>query len=70
VTLRRGVAPNVERCCHQPALRSSAVRVGTNTADAHREYPHTIVNTGSAVVLWAWPYPTGTATSGNQKSLN
>jgi len=63
-----GTAPSVERCCHQPAYKSSAVRVGINTADAHREYPHTIVNTGSAVALRAWPHPTGTTTSGNQKS--
>jgi len=30
--------------------------------------PHTIVNTGSAVEVRTWPYPTGTTASGNQKS--
>lgn len=38
-------------CCHQPAYRSSAQRVGTSTADAHREYPQTIVNTGNLVAV-------------------
>ena len=67
-TNTRGTAPNIERCCHQPAYRSSALRVGINTAEAHREYPHTIVNTGNCVAVRTWPYPTGTTTSGNQKS--
>lgn len=44
-----GTAPNVERCCHHPAYKSSAVRVGINSAEAHREYPHTMVSTGNAV---------------------
>ncbi|EQM22668.1 hypothetical protein GuangZ0019_1046 [Mycobacterium tuberculosis GuangZ0019] len=63
-----GTAPNVERCCHHPAYKSSAVRVGINSAEAHREYPHTMVSTGNAVAVRTWPYPTGTTTSGNQKS--
>jgi hypothetical protein len=42
-TNTRGTAPNVERCCHQPAYRSSAARVGISTADAHREYPRIAV---------------------------
>jgi hypothetical protein len=44
-------APNVERWCHQPAYKSSAKRVGISTADAHREYPHTTVNTGNCVAV-------------------
>lgn len=32
--------------CHQRAKRSSAPRVGTNTADSQREEPQVIVKTG------------------------
>ena len=41
---------------------------GTSTADANREYPQTIVNTGSSFAVRDCPKPTGTTTSGNQKS--
>jgi hypothetical protein len=52
----------------QPANKSAAVRVGINTPDSHREYPVTIVKTGSCVGLRTWPNPTGSWIGGNQKS--
>jgi len=44
------------------------VRVGISTPDAHLEYPHTMVNTGSCFAVRDWPNPTGNTMSGNQKS--
>jgi len=67
-TRTRGTTPNASMCAYQPAYTSSAQRVGTNTADAHREYPQTIVNTGNLVAVRDWPNPTVTSISGNQKS--
>ena len=64
----RGTAPNCSSSCHQPAYKSGAPRLGTNTAEAHREYPHTMVNTGNCLVVRTCPNPTGTTMSGNQKS--
>ena len=42
---------NTERCCHQAAYKSWALRLGISSAEAHREYPQTIVSTGSAVAV-------------------
>jgi hypothetical protein len=42
--------------------------VGIKIADNHREYPHTIVNTGSGIGVRLWPNPTGTVIGGNHKS--
>jgi hypothetical protein len=63
-----GTAPSAWISAHHPANRSSAHRDGTSSAEAHREYPHTIVSTGSCFADRTCPNPTGTATSGNQKS--
>ena len=41
---------------------------GTSSAQAHREYPHTIVSTGSCFAVRTCPNPAGTTASGNQKS--
>ena len=49
-------------------IQISAVQVGINITDAHREYPHTIVSIGNCVAVRACPNPTGTTRSGNQKS--
>jgi hypothetical protein len=54
--------------CHQPAYKSCTPRLGTNTADDHREYPVTIVNTGNCLAVRSYLNPTGTTMSGNQKS--
>ena len=50
-TSTRGTAPNPAISCHHPAYRSSAARDGTSTAEANREYPVTIVNTGNRVAV-------------------
>jgi hypothetical protein len=63
-----GTAPSASISAHHPANRSSAHRDGTSSADAHREYPETIVSTGSCLAVRTCPNPTGTCTSGNQKS--
>ena len=64
----RGTAPSASISAHHPANRSSACRDGTSSAEAHREYPHTIVSTGSSFAARTCPNPTGTCTGGNQKS--
>jgi hypothetical protein len=46
-TSTRGTAPSAPISCHQPANRSAAARVGISRPDSHREYPVTIVSTGS-----------------------
>ena len=63
-----GTAPSASISAHHPANRSSAHRDGTSSADAHREYPDTIVSTGSCFAVRTCPNPAGTCTSGNQKS--
>ena len=65
---RRATTPSAWIRCHHPANRSSARRVGIKIADNHREYPHTIVNTGSGIGVRLWPNPTGTVIGGNHKS--
>jgi hypothetical protein len=50
-TKTRGTAPRVLISCHQPVNKSSARRVGISTADAHLEYPLTIVSTGNTVAV-------------------
>ncbi len=67
-TSARGTAPSASISCHQPAKRSSACLLGTSTAEAHREYPVTIVSTGNCFAGRHWPNPAGTVMSGNQKS--
>ena len=54
--------------CHHSADRSSAHREGTSRPEAHREYPHTIVSTGSCFAGRTCPNPTGTCVGGNRKS--
>jgi hypothetical protein len=49
-------------------LEVRKVRGPISTADAHREYPDTIVSTGSCFAVLTCPHPTGTVISGNQKS--
>ena len=46
-TSSRGTASSALMSCHHPASSSSCARDGTSTADSHREYPVTIVSTGS-----------------------
>jgi hypothetical protein len=60
--------PTASISCHHPAKRSSAPRVGISSAEAHREYPNTIVSTGSRLAVRACPNPTGSVAGGNQKS--
>jgi len=67
-TSTRGTAPRPSISRHQPANRSAACRDGISTADSHREYPVTIVSTGSRVAVRTCPNPAGSAMSGNQKS--
>jgi hypothetical protein len=45
----RGTAPNALISCHHPANKSSARRDGNKIAESHREYPNTIVSTGSCI---------------------
>jgi len=54
-TSTRGTAPSIESSFRQPAYRSSAPRLGISTAEAHREYPHTMVSSGNAVAVRTWP---------------
>ena len=63
----RGTAPSARSL---PPAREQVLRVprGTSSADAHREYPDTIVSTGSCFAVRTCPNPTGTCTGGNQKS--
>ena len=63
-----GTAPRVSRFAHHPANRSCSPREGTSTAARNREYPLTIVSTGSRVAVRTCPHPTGRVMSGNQKS--
>ena len=67
-TSTRGTAPSLSISCHQPANRSGAPRDGTSTPESHREYPVTIVRTGSRFAVRTCPDPTGSSISGNQKS--
>jgi hypothetical protein len=63
-----GTAPNRCSSCHQPANRSSLSRLGISNAPAVREYPDTVVITGSCFAVRDWPNPTGSSIGGNQKS--
>jgi hypothetical protein len=67
-TSTRGTAPRPLISCHQPLNKSAALRVGMSTPISQREYPHTIVSTGSCTGRRTCPHPTGTMTGGNQKS--
>ena len=67
-TSTRGTAPSPAISRHQPANRSSARRVGTSTAHAHRAYPVTIVSTGNCAAVRTCPNPHETVTGGNHKS--
>ena len=53
-TSTRGTAPNAVICCHQPANRSSARRLGISTAESQRAYPVTIVSAGNCLAVRVW----------------
>ena len=63
-----GTPPGAPISAHHPANRSPARRDGTSSAEAHRDYPHAIVSTGSCLAARTCPNPAGTTASGNQKS--
>jgi len=67
-SLTRGTAPSSEISCHQPANRSCECRDGIIRPESHREYPHTIVSTGSCAGRRVCPYPTGRVIGGNHRS--
>src|ERR687883_838895 len=67
-TSTRGTAPSRSISRHQPANTSSAHRDGSNNASNHREYPSTMVSTGSCVGLRSCPNPTANSIGGNHKS--
>ena len=51
-----GTAPSCsDSSRHQPAYRSGASREGISVAPANREYPDTIVITGSCFGVRDWP---------------
>ena len=49
-------------------LRLAVADVAAHTADNHRDYPVTIVNTGSCVAVRTCPHLTGSSIGGNHRS--